>query len=66
MGKPTLILRKTTERQEGIGINARLYGGDIAEIEQFAQNYSKMQIQRQEKALPSRMIVEELESHQLQ
>lgn len=60
MGKPALILRKTTERQEGIGINARLYDGDIAEIERFAQKYGEMQIQKLEKVSPSRMIVDVL------
>lgn len=43
MGKPCLIMRKTTERQEGIGRNARLFGGGIKEIRQFARDYVSYQ-----------------------
>lgn len=32
MGKPTLIMRKKTERQDGIGENAHLYDGDVEKI----------------------------------
>lgn len=39
MGKPCLIMRKTTERQEGIGTNALLYGGNLDAIKKFASNY---------------------------
>lgn len=39
MGKPTLILRKATERPEGIGGNAILYGGDLSSIDMFLENY---------------------------
>ena len=35
MNKPCLILRKTTERSEGLGINARLYNGEASDIENF-------------------------------
>ena len=42
LGKPALILRKTTERQEGIGKNALLYGGDINMILNMENMYGKM------------------------
>ena len=39
MGKPCLIMRKTTERQEGIGENAILYGGDLKMMSEFEKNF---------------------------
>ena len=39
MGKPALILRKNTERDEGIGENAVLYHGDPYEIDQFVDHF---------------------------
>jgi UDP-N-acetylglucosamine 2-epimerase (non-hydrolysing) len=39
MGKPCLVLRKRTERQDGIGRNVLLYGGDIGRIASFVANY---------------------------
>lgn len=39
MGKPCLIMRKTTERREGIGKNARMFGGEAEEILEFADEY---------------------------
>ncbi|MEG2021698.1 MAG: UDP-N-acetylglucosamine 2-epimerase, partial [Oscillospiraceae bacterium] len=39
MGKPCLILRKSTERNEGIGINAVMYGGNIDWIRRFSEDY---------------------------
>lgn len=39
MGKPCLIVRKTTERSEGIGSNVVLYGGKVEMIERFAEGY---------------------------
>lgn len=41
MGKPCLIMRKTTERNEGIGENAVLFQGDLKELDSFARNYVK-------------------------
>ncbi len=35
MNKPCLILRKTTERSEGLGINARLFNGSASDIREF-------------------------------
>lgn len=44
MGKPCLIMRKTTERNEGIGKNARMFGGDVGELLIFSSEYASMQI----------------------
>lgn len=44
MGKPCLIMRKTTERQEGLGKNARLYDGEIGAIKTFAADYESFRI----------------------
>ena len=44
MGKPCMIMRKTTERNEGIGYNAILYNGKVSSINQFADNYLKYRI----------------------
>ncbi len=41
MGKPCLIMRKTTERQEGIGSNAVMYSGNIECMSAFEENYIK-------------------------
>lgn len=41
MGKPTLIVRKTTERSEGLGKNAVLYEGDSKRIKEFIGSYKK-------------------------
>lgn len=41
MGKPCLIMRKTTERSEGIGKNAILYDGNIESIQNFIESYNK-------------------------
>ena len=46
MGKPCLIMRKTTERNEGIGQNARMFHGNLNEITDFAGQYSNYQIER--------------------
>lgn len=39
MGKPCLIMRKTTERSEGLESNAVLYQGRVEMIERFAKEY---------------------------
>lgn len=61
MGKPCLIMRKTTERREGIGLNARIFGGDVEEILNFANEYTNMQINSIAiEHSPSEIIVEAL------
>jgi len=42
MGKPCLIMRKCTERNEGLNSNARLYGGDLGEVLKFYDSYQNM------------------------
>lgn len=42
MGKPCLIMRKTTERSEGIGENARLVGDDISILNTILDTYTSM------------------------
>lgn len=43
MGKPALIMRKTTERNEGLGHNAKLYGGDADTIREFSEHYREFE-----------------------
>lgn len=44
MGKPCLIMRKTTERKDGIGQNAKMFEGNMKELLQFADEYTKLRI----------------------
>lgn len=46
MGKPTLIMRKTTERQDGIGENAFLYDGNVEKIIEMERLYRKWERDR--------------------
>ena len=41
MGKPCLIMRDRTERSDGLGENARLYGGDLQAVDDFVRNYTR-------------------------
>lgn len=62
MGKPCLIMRRSTERNEGIGINCIMYNGDIEAIDRFAASYREMS--RGEPHIevsPSKIIVDYLE-----
>lgn len=61
MGKPCLILRKETERQEGIGTNAVLCGDNISMMENFAKDYEKYRTDSvMESHRPSKIIAEKL------
>ncbi len=63
MGKPCLILRKETERQEGIGTNAVLCGENISMIESFAKDYEKYKTGSiMESHRPSTMIAMKIDS----
>jgi len=63
MGKPCLILRNKTERDDGIGKNAIMYNKDINNINIFAQNYEKYKINEvEERISPSEIIVNELQN----
>lgn len=44
MGKPCLIMRKTTERNEGIGQNAILFSGKVEDILRFSNEYKNYEI----------------------
>lgn len=45
MNKPCLILRKTTERNEGIGKNARLFNGKASDIKTFIKSIDKNKVE---------------------
>lgn len=62
MGKPTLIFRNETERQEGLGTTAVISKLDPQIITDFVKNYQKYEHQPvSDKSSPSRMIVDVLE-----
>ena len=44
MGKPCLIMRKTTERNEGINQNAIMYQGNLDRILIFGNDFEKYKI----------------------
>lgn len=61
MGKPCLILRKNTERFEGLGSNAEMYNGSVEHLIEFAATYqNKIGEKKAEKISPSEMIVDTL------
>lgn len=61
MGKPCLIMRKTTERNEGIGQNARLFNGNVDDIIEFANEYANYEIAAiNQDNSPSKCIAKEL------
>jgi len=46
MGKPTLVLRTATERNEGLGKNALMYDGDFEKINEFSRDFSEFGCER--------------------
>jgi len=57
MGKPCLVLRKKTERNEGINQNVLMYNEDICIIKNFSENYNHYKKNRvDDLASPSDMI----------
>lgn len=66
MGKPCLIIRKTTERTEGLGINARLFNGKSSDIGNFVSEIDSLEISQcismetAEMDTPSKIIVDTL------
>jgi UDP-N-acetylglucosamine 2-epimerase (non-hydrolysing) len=44
-GVPTLILRKCTERQDGLGRNVFLSEGDLSKISWMATNWQDLQFE---------------------
>ena len=43
MGKPCLILRTHTERQDGIGENVMMYGGNMENVDAFISHFQEYQ-----------------------
>jgi len=61
IGKPTLIFRSETERQEGIGTTALISELDHKKIVKFVKNYKQYAHSPTSKSLsPSRIIVDVL------
>lgn len=62
MNKPCLIMRKKTERNEGIGKNARLFSGKASDIRTFVKSVEKNKAGEGEslKGHPTRIIVDTL------
>ena len=64
MGVPTLIVRESTEQEEGIGENIVLYGGEKDKIADFFVNYKRYQRDKKESSsTASRCIVDVLENY---
>lgn len=62
MGKPTLVLRRRTERPEGLGDNAMLYN-DISDIIYFASSYTEYKHKAFLYEQPSKTIVNYLKTN---
>ena len=61
MGKPTLILRTATERNDGLGENAILFNGDTSLMKSFDDVYEKYEREAvSPKILPSKIISDTL------
>jgi UDP-N-acetylglucosamine 2-epimerase (non-hydrolysing) len=61
MGKPCIIMRTTSERQEGLGQNAVVSNYSIARINQVIENLADYQLTSQDfRASPSGIIVDKL------
>ena len=61
MNKPCLIMRTTTERNEGLGENARLFNGKADDIGVFISNYNKMsRKENMMECFPSGMILDSI------
>ena len=61
MGKPCLVLRKNTERLEGLDSNAEMYKGKASHLSEFAGNYqNKKGTPEAGKCSPSKIIVDTL------
>lgn len=62
MNKPCLIMRKTTERNEGLGKNARLFNGNARDIKTFVGEFEDKRVDggRTADSKPSRLIAQVL------
>lgn len=67
MNKPCLILRKTTERNEGIGKNARLFNGKASDIATFIKSTGEKKVEMAwgEGESPSSIIADALIKNQV-
>lgn len=62
MGKPTILLRKATERQEGIGRNCVISKYNPNTVSKFCENYKKFEEKPLSSSLkPSKLIVSQLQ-----
>ncbi|HRT39854.1 MAG TPA: UDP-N-acetylglucosamine 2-epimerase [Candidatus Woesebacteria bacterium] len=57
LGKPCLLMRKTTERQEGIGSNVVISNFDDKKIKNFSKNYKRNIIKTKNKTFQSSKII---------
>lgn len=57
MGKPCLIMRDRTERNDGLGENARLYGGDLQAVDDFVRRYAQY---RRDPVIPAKSPAERI------
>ncbi|MGK9252804.1 UDP-N-acetylglucosamine 2-epimerase [Paenibacillus humicus] len=63
MGRPCLVIRKKTERSDGIGKNVVLYEGDYNKVDEFVNNYQKYEYRPEyPEVSPSKLIVDTLET----
>ncbi len=62
MGKPTLILRKMTERNEGIGKNAEMFSG-ACDIDRFSREYKDFMYEAAPEGEASKTIADYLENY---
>lgn len=61
MGKPCIIMRKTTERNEGLGENALLFGGDLNNLDKFVSDYKSYERPEVDKShTPGQIIADKL------
>jgi UDP-N-acetylglucosamine 2-epimerase (non-hydrolysing) len=64
MGKPCLIIRKKTERNDGIGENVIMYNEDIGAIKEFSLNYDRYKTRGVDNSIsPSDMIAKILQEN---
>lgn len=63
MGRPCLVIRKKTERQDGIGKNVVLYEGNYNKVDEFVNNFQKYEYPPETPEFsPSKLIVDTLET----
>ncbi len=64
MGKPCIIMRKATERNEGIDENALLYGGSMDNLDRFVNEYKRYEREVfVDKRSPSELIAAQLKKN---